>query len=88
MDKRDWAALDTLGPVLPIAERMLRETSAPGAPWTIVESTDERYRDLTVARTILAAITARMAEPTAVHPIRCRIGVRRVRRRGQRAFRR
>jgi len=64
VDKRDWAALDTLGPVLPIAERILRETSAPGAPWTIVESTDERYRDLTVARTILAAITARMAEPT------------------------
>lgn len=64
VDKRDWAALDTLGPVLPIAERILRETSAPGAPWTIVESTDDRYRDLTVARTILAAITARMAEPT------------------------
>ncbi|HQC78148.1 MAG TPA: polyphosphate:AMP phosphotransferase [Mycobacterium sp.] len=62
VDERDWAALDSLGPVLPIAERILRETSAPGAPWTIVESTDERYRDLTVARTILAAITARLAE--------------------------
>jgi polyphosphate:AMP phosphotransferase len=64
VDQRDWAALDSLGPVLPIAERILRETSAPGAPWTIVESTDDRYRDLTVARTILAAITARLAEPT------------------------
>ena len=27
---RDWAALDNLGPVLPIAERILRETSGPG----------------------------------------------------------
>jgi polyphosphate kinase 2 (PPK2 family) len=47
---------------LPIAERILRETSGPGAPWTIVESTDSRYRDLTVARTILAALTTRLAE--------------------------
>ncbi len=62
VDQRDWAALDSLGPVLPIAERILRETSGPGAPWTIVESTDSRYRDLTVARTILAALTARLAE--------------------------
>ena len=62
VDQRDWAALDSLGPVLPIAERILRETSGPGAPWTIVESTDPRYRDLTVARTILAALTARLAQ--------------------------
>ena len=62
VDQRDWAALDSLGPVLPIAERILRETSGPGAPWTIVESTDARYRDLMVARTILAALTARLAE--------------------------
>ena len=63
VDERDWAALDTLGPVLPIAERILRETSTPGAPWTIVEATDDRYRDLTVARTILAAITVRLDAP-------------------------
>ena len=63
VDQRDWAALDKLGPVLPIAERILRETSVPGAPWTIVESTDDRYRDLTVARTILAALNARLGVP-------------------------
>jgi polyphosphate:AMP phosphotransferase len=62
VDKRDWEALDTLGPVLPIAERILRETSGPGAPWTIVEATDARYRDLTVAKTILSALAARLAE--------------------------
>lgn len=67
VDKRDWAALDTLGPVLPIAERILRETSGPGAPWTIVEATDSRYRDLTVANTILSALTARLAETTRHH---------------------
>jgi len=62
VDERDWAALDALGPVLPIAERILRETSGPGAPWTLVEATDDRYRDLTVARTILAALKGRLAE--------------------------
>jgi polyphosphate:AMP phosphotransferase len=64
IDQRDWTALDSLGPVLPIAERILRETSGPGAPWTIVESTDSRYRDLTVANTILAALTARLDDKT------------------------
>lgn len=62
VDQRDWTTLDSLGPVLPVAERILRETSGPGAPWTIVESTDARYRDLTVARTILAALTGRLAQ--------------------------
>ena len=60
IDQRDWAALDQMNPVLPIAERILRETSAPGAPWTIVESTNNRYRDLTVARTILTALQGRL----------------------------
>ncbi len=67
VDQRDWAALETMGPVLPIAERILRETSGPGAPWSIVESTDARYRDLTVARTILAALTTRLSQESR-HP--------------------
>ena len=67
VDQRDWAALDSMGPVLPIAERILRETSGPGAPWIIVESTDDRYRDLTVARAILAAIRARLEEGHVKH---------------------
>ncbi len=68
IDQRDWAALKKQGQILPIAERILRETSGPGAPWTIVESTNERYRDLTVARTILSAIQARMEQKAAPGP--------------------
>ncbi len=68
IDQRDWAALDQMDPVLPIAERILRETSGPGAPWTIVESTDDRYRDLTVARTVLAALTARLQQKPTTGP--------------------
>src|SRR5690606_37888403 len=68
IDQRDWAALEKMSPTLPVVERILRETSAPGAPWTIVESTDDRYRDLTVARTILAALTARLEQKPVTGP--------------------
>lgn len=62
IDQRDWAAIDHMGPAIPLVEHLLRATSTPGAPWTIVESTDPKYRDLTVARTILAAITTRLQQ--------------------------
>jgi polyphosphate:AMP phosphotransferase len=68
IDQRDWAMLENMGPVLPVAERILRETSGAGAPWTIVEATDQRYRDLTVGRTILAALTARLAQKPVTGP--------------------
>jgi len=60
IDQRDWAMLDRMHQSVPLVERVLRSTSVPGAPWTIVESSDARYRDLTVARTLLAALTARL----------------------------
>ena len=65
VDQRDWAALDTLPESRPVVERLLRRLSAPGAPWTVVESTDARYRDVTVGRTLLSAITARLSQPAS-----------------------
>ena len=58
------------------------ETSGRGAPWTIVGATDDRYRDLTVARTISrradrAGVRLRPRTPRADHR---RIGLRRLRR--------
>lgn len=46
-----------------IVEQALRETSDGGAPWHIIESTDARYRNLTVGRMLLDAIRRRMSEP-------------------------
>jgi len=68
VDQRDWAAVDQLSGTLPYVERILQETSGPGAPWTIVESTNARYRDLTVGRTLLAALNARLAAEPHVGP--------------------
>jgi polyphosphate kinase 2 (PPK2 family) len=31
-----------------VAERVLRHTSSTEAPWTVVEATDDRYRNITV----------------------------------------
>lgn len=45
-------------------EDMLRETSTPNAPWTLVPATDERFARVKVAETLAAAL----ANPMAVRP--------------------
>ena len=49
----------------PVWEEMLRESSTADAPWTIVEGADERYRELTVGRVLLDAVTAANAARNA-----------------------
>jgi polyphosphate:AMP phosphotransferase len=68
VDERDWAMLEANSEARPLVERFLRRTSAPGAPWTVIEATDERHRDVTAARTILDALTARLATPPPESP--------------------
>ena len=48
------------GEFLRVAERVIRETDSGESPWYFIESTDRRYRDLTVGRTLLAAIEERL----------------------------
>jgi polyphosphate kinase 2 (PPK2 family) len=43
-------------------ERAIRKTSTGPNPWQLVESTDSRYRNLTVAEKILEAVTRRLAQ--------------------------
>jgi polyphosphate:AMP phosphotransferase len=59
---RDWRMYENYDEAIPVAEKALRETSDP-VPWQIVESTDARYRDLTVARAILTAVKQRLSSP-------------------------
>ncbi len=51
------------GRSLPIIERVLRLTSTAEAPWHLVESTDPRFRHLTIGETLLSALTRRLDEP-------------------------
>ena len=43
-----------------VSERALRDTSTAEAPWTVIEATDARYRNLTVGRTLLDAMLKRL----------------------------
>jgi AMP-polyphosphate phosphotransferase len=47
---------------LHVAERVIRETDAGVAQWYLIEATDRRYRDLTVARTLLDALETHIHE--------------------------
>ncbi len=60
----DWKNLAMYKRFQEVSEHLLRETSTADAPWTIVEGADARYRGLTVGRSILAALRARLDEKT------------------------
>ncbi len=46
---------------IPIAERLVRDTSTGESRWTVIESTDWRYASVTAAETIRAALMRRLA---------------------------
>ena len=55
---QDWRHLKQYDEIVALSDQALRQTSTPEAPWTIVEGTDHRYRELTVAKHIVEAITS------------------------------
>ncbi len=48
---------------LPVAERLVRETSTGSAPWFVVPGANARYRQLLVGRTVLASLRERLDRP-------------------------
>ncbi len=60
--KEKWERYESYDTMRPVAEHVLRRTSTGHAPWIVVDSSDEKYRNLTVARTLLKAVKARLAE--------------------------
>lgn len=61
VDQRDWTLLENYDELLPRAERYIRRTDSAATPWTLIESSDSRYRDLTVLRAIRDALRQRLA---------------------------
>jgi polyphosphate:AMP phosphotransferase len=51
-----------------IAERVIRHTDRGTSPWYLIEAWDKRYRDLTVGKTLLHAIKARLSQPPVIEP--------------------
>ena len=66
--KQDWVFSSKYGRFRKICERALAKTGTADAPWTVVEATDRRYRDLTTGETVLKAMqdaiaSAKLPEP-------------------------
>lgn len=60
--KRDWKFFAHYDGFRAVSEHALLRTNTGDAPWTIVESTDARYRSLTVTGTLLSALQARLQQ--------------------------
>ncbi len=58
--REDWANQARYDRFREVSERALRDTNTAEAPWTVVEATDRRYRNLTVGHTLLTAMNKRL----------------------------
>ena len=57
----NWDRLKTYDKLQDVAGHLLRMTNTPWAPWTVIEGTDDRYRTLAVAQTLLQAMQKKLA---------------------------
>jgi polyphosphate:AMP phosphotransferase len=65
VSKRDWKHAKLYDQFVKAAELAIRQTDSGDAPWLLVEATDWRYRDLTVARTVLEMLHKHLPLETA-----------------------
>ena len=61
----EWADFKRYDKFRKVAEFTLRQTSSATSPWIVVEGVDEPYRNLTVGRTLLAAMRERLDQKPA-----------------------
>ena len=59
--KRNWRHHRHYDEFVAVTERVLRDTSTGYAPWTVIESGDDRYRNVTAGQTILERIQGHLA---------------------------
>ena len=60
VNKEDWRNHRHYDRFRSVSEHALRDTSTAEAPWTVVEATDARYRNLTVGHTLLDGMVGRL----------------------------
>jgi polyphosphate:AMP phosphotransferase len=64
----DWKHFKLYDRFVKYSEEALQRTDTGFAPWTVIEASDDRYREITVGRTLLEAIRKRLAQKTVVVP--------------------
>lgn len=57
---KDWKHAELYDFFTKAAERAIRHTDSGAAPWLLVEATNQRYRDIVVARTVLETLQKRI----------------------------
>ncbi len=57
----EWSGIAHHKDLVRAGEKLARRTSTGFAPWVVIPSGDDRYRDLTMGRTILEAVRKRLA---------------------------
>jgi polyphosphate:AMP phosphotransferase len=62
---QEWEDLKNYDRFRKVAEFSLRETGSATAPWIVVEGVDSNFRNLTVGRTLLAAMRERLDQKPA-----------------------
>lgn len=66
--KTEWRHFQLYDRIRKVAGLALRHTGSAAAPWFVVEGADACYRNLTVARTLLAAMRERLDQKPAKPP--------------------
>src|SRR6478609_9002380 len=61
VSKSNWRHHERYDDFISVTERALLETSTGYAPWTVIESADDRYRNMTTGLTILERIQHHLA---------------------------
>lgn len=61
--KKDWKNFEQYDRYRKVSEHVLRETSTGAAPWLVIDGSDARYRSVTAARALIAAVRSRLDSP-------------------------
>jgi polyphosphate:AMP phosphotransferase len=67
--KQDWLHHKLYGEFRRVAERMIRLTSTADSPWTVVEATDRRHRNVEILSHLIARLKAALEQASAPAPV-------------------
>ncbi len=67
IDESEWQVYQQYDDFVALSEKYIRLTSSGITSWTLIESTNTRYRNLMVMQTLLKAMQARLSHPPALN---------------------
>jgi polyphosphate:AMP phosphotransferase len=65
----EWSGVEHHLATTGAGEKTVQRTSTPYAPWVVIPSADDRFRDLTMGQTILGALHKRLADGRGPAPL-------------------